>query len=94
MRPAGCEDTASFTDRVAMEHQMKQYQQEYDRWRHNLLQQTKVCNNGKAINIWAYAEKWDPFCHCVQTCVGNLEMGIKMGIIEIVLSLYVSGKSW
>jgi len=55
MRPAGCEDTASFTDRVAMEHQMKQYQQEYDRWRHNLLQQTKVTRD-RIYNVLLFAD--------------------------------------
>ncbi|XP_052773924.1 nuclear pore complex protein Nup107-like [Mya arenaria] len=35
--PAG----GSFTDKVAHEHRLKQYEQEHDRWRHNLLMQTQ-----------------------------------------------------
>ncbi|KAH9523616.1 hypothetical protein Btru_040460 [Bulinus truncatus] len=40
-KPSGGEG-GSFTDRVAFEHKMKQYQQEYDRWMHNLQIQTRT----------------------------------------------------
>ena len=40
-RPAPPEG-GSFTDRVAYEHRMKQYDQERERWHHNLLMQTQV----------------------------------------------------
>ena len=33
---------ANFTERVAFEHQQKQYENELDRWRHTLMVQTKV----------------------------------------------------
>ena len=32
----------SFTDKVAFEHQLKLYEQEKERWHHNLLSQTQV----------------------------------------------------
>ena len=32
----------SFTDKVAYEHLQKQFEQEEERWRHNLLVQTQV----------------------------------------------------
>jgi len=32
----------SFTDKVAHEHRVRQYDQEHERWHHNLLMQTQV----------------------------------------------------
>lgn len=32
----------SFTDRVALEHRMKQYEVEVERWKHSLVRQTRV----------------------------------------------------
>ena len=33
---------ATFTEKVAHEHRMKQYEQELERWHHTLAAQTKV----------------------------------------------------
>jgi len=38
----GAPERGSFTDKVAYEHKLKQYDQEHERWHHNLLLQTQV----------------------------------------------------
>ncbi|XP_005098411.1 nuclear pore complex protein Nup107 [Aplysia californica] len=58
-RPAkpsvGSEGVASFTDRVALEHKMKQYQMEMERWRHSLRQQTRVTKD-RIYNVLLFAD--------------------------------------
>lgn len=45
----------SFTDRVAYEHRMKQYDQEKDRWHHNLLMQTQTTKE-HIYNVLLFAD--------------------------------------
>lgn len=54
-KPAGADEAVSFTDRVAMEHKMKQFQQEHERWTHNLLQQTRVTRD-RIYNVLLFAD--------------------------------------
>ncbi|XP_071089771.1 nuclear pore complex protein Nup107-like [Haliotis cracherodii] len=46
---------ASFTDRVAYEHRMKQYQLEVDRWKHTLLMQTKTTKD-RIYNVLLFTD--------------------------------------
>ena len=41
-KPNSAEVGSSFTDRVALEHRLKQYEQETERWRRSLVRQTQV----------------------------------------------------
>lgn len=45
----------SFTDRVAYEHRMKQYDQERERWHHNLLMQTQTTKD-HIYNVLLFAD--------------------------------------
>jgi len=55
VKPAGLESVASFTDRVALEHKMKQYSLEHERWRHNLLTQTRATRD-RLYNVLLFAD--------------------------------------
>ncbi|KAL5022711.1 hypothetical protein ScPMuIL_001866 [Solemya velum] len=46
---------ASFTDRVAHDHRIKQYEQEVDRWHHNLMLQTKS-TKARFYNVLLFAD--------------------------------------
>ncbi|RUS82706.1 hypothetical protein EGW08_009543, partial [Elysia chlorotica] len=54
-KPSGIDGAASFTDRVAFEHKMKQYNMERERWMHNLLEQTKT-TRGRIYNVLLFAD--------------------------------------
>ncbi|CAL1538779.1 unnamed protein product [Lymnaea stagnalis] len=54
LKPNGLEG-GSFTDRVAFEHKMKQYQQEYDRWMHNLQVQTRTTRD-RIYNVLLFTD--------------------------------------
>lgn len=42
---------ATFTEKVAHEHRIKQYEAEMERWRHNLISQTKVNTFGSNLKL-------------------------------------------
>ncbi|CAC5377452.1 NUP107 [Mytilus coruscus] len=46
---------ATFTEKVAHEHRIKQYEAEMERWRHNLISQTKT-TKGKMYNVLLFAD--------------------------------------
>lgn len=46
---------ATFTEKVAHEHRVKQYEAEMDRWRHNHMSQTKT-TKGKMFNVLLFAD--------------------------------------
>ena len=41
-KPNSTDVGSSFTDRVALEHRLKQYELDMERWQHNLVRQTQV----------------------------------------------------
>ena len=41
-KPSSADVGSSFTDRVALEHRLRQYELDLERWRHNLVRQTQV----------------------------------------------------
>ncbi|GFR89080.1 nuclear pore complex protein Nup107-like [Elysia marginata] len=54
-KPGGVEAGASFTDRVAFEHKLKQYNLERERWMHNLLVQTRTTRD-RIYNVLLFAD--------------------------------------
>ncbi|CAG5133756.1 unnamed protein product, partial [Candidula unifasciata] len=54
VKPVGT-DGGTFTDRVALEHKMKQYRHEYERWRHNLLLQARATRD-RIYNVLLFAD--------------------------------------
>ncbi|XP_059153003.1 nuclear pore complex protein Nup107-like [Physella acuta] len=54
VKPSGVEG-GSFTDRVAFDHRMKQYQQEYERWMHNLQVQTRTTRD-RIYNVLLFTD--------------------------------------
>ncbi|XP_055874618.1 nuclear pore complex protein Nup107-like isoform X1 [Biomphalaria glabrata] len=53
-KPAGAEG-GSFTDQVAYEHKMKQFNQEYDRWMYNLQIQTRTTRD-RIFNVLLFLD--------------------------------------
>ncbi|KAK3704372.1 hypothetical protein RRG08_012437 [Elysia crispata] len=54
-KPSSVNVGASFTDRVAFEHKMKQFNLEKERWMHNLLVQTKTTRD-RIYNVLLFAD--------------------------------------
>lgn len=54
-KPSNLDGGSSFTDRVAFEHKLKQYNLEKERWMHNLLVQTKTTRD-RIYNVLLFAD--------------------------------------
>ena len=84
---------ASFTEKVAHEHRLKQYEQELDRWQRGLLSQTEVSLHCQStLSVLGYIEISPDPAVTKYLCTGNSDYFLIQSTVGIPRKYVVTFK--